>query len=141
TDKFVCEGRPMPNDLTPEFIPTSFRTDSGLVVSRGKCDSYDATAADAAQGFTTWSAWNADNHGEVPLTVKAGDSFIIRACDRGQVGAKRDCDFKAGALKTCTPGATVNLSCSSAGAAQLLRICERSAGLGIGIPCTYRDSA
>ncbi len=139
----------MPVDVWPTFVPAldsngnQFMTSGGLPVSRGKCDSYDATSADAVLGFTQWTNWNFDNHGEVPLTISQGDSFVTKACDRGQYGANRDCDFAhpANYLKSCTPGATVNLSCTSAGAQQILRICEQSAALGIGIPCTARDSA
>ena len=42
----------------------------------------------------------------------------------------------------CTPGSTVQLSCSLNGdaAAQVVRLCETSAVLGTGTACTFNDA-
>jgi hypothetical protein len=43
---------------------------------------------------------------------------------------------------SCTPGQTVNLSCSIADPSnpQVVRVCERSAKLNVPIPCGFFDS-
>lgn len=135
-DQFMCEGATLdkngvqvdPTDLSHiAFTPSKFTTASGAQVSRISCD-FPAT-------------WNNNNHGSIPVATAPGSSFITSACNRGQYGPNRDCDFAAHTTKiACNPGATVKLHCSAAGAAMVTRVCDTSAALGIGIPCSVRDS-
>ena len=62
-----------------------------------------------------------------------GGSFVTDACKDGQIGADRDCGYTAQTtLRSCAPDSTVTLSCTNKGAPQALRICEKSAALGVG---------
>jgi len=69
--------------------------------------------------------------------------MITEACDRGQLGPKRNCGFSyEGTLHQCTPGETVALHCSikSGAAPQVLRVCEGSTVLGAGVACVDSDA-
>ena len=87
--------------------------------------------------------WQVNNHGETQISSPGG-SFVTDPCTRGQIGPLRDCGFQAApeGLLSCTPGATVNLSCKVArgGGPQVVRACERSAVLGVGVACAVGDS-
>jgi hypothetical protein len=127
-DRFLCEGKPV-TDASGNLVfdPTDFRDAQGNVVSRLRCDAP--------------TTWHDNNQGAVDVSTPSG-SFVTEACTRGQIGPKRDCGFTdSGALHTCTPGSTVTLTCSTAGAAQVVRVCERSEALGVGVACTLADSA
>ena len=68
--------------------------------------------------------------------------MVTEPCTRGQIGPKRNCGYKYdGTLSSCTPGATVHLTCKTAGGApQALRICEGSSVLGAAVACTDVDA-
>ncbi|HTM23390.1 MAG TPA: lysyl oxidase family protein, partial [Kofleriaceae bacterium] len=127
-DAFMCEGQPVLDAAgQPIFDPTSFTDAQGDVVSRMRCDMP--------------STWHDDNVGATAVSSPGG-SFVTEACKLGQIGPRRDCGFSAQkTLRSCTPGATVNLTCTSTGPAQVLRICEKSAALGVGVACTLADAA
>ena len=132
-DQFLCEGTPVLDaDGHPTFEPTTFTTAKGEPVDRPKCD------------FV--SAWDANNFGSRDVTIPPTGGFVTAPCTRGQVGPLRDCGFTeqtdAASLLTCTPGAKIELTCGVADAAapQVLRVCERSAALGVGVACTFRDA-
>jgi hypothetical protein len=85
-----------------------------------------------------WDQNNLDAYDvTLPLT---GDGYVTEPCKRGQLGALRNCGFtKADDKASCTPGSMVSLSCSipQGAAPQSLRVCETSAVLNTGIPCTF----
>ena len=128
-DAFLCEGNPVKNatgDLI--FDPTSFRTSGGAVVSRLRCDKP--------------LDWHADNVGAVSVYTPHG-SYVTEPCTRGQVGPSRSCGFAEAprTLRSCAAGSTVRLACTDSGPAQVLRVCEKSAKLGVGVACTARDAS
>ncbi|MFT3774246.1 MAG: lysyl oxidase family protein [Minicystis sp.] len=132
-DQFLCEGTPVLDAAGhPTFEPTDFKTMMGETVDRPVCD------------FV--KDWNANNTESRDVTVPPTGGFVTAPCTRGQVGPLRDCGFTEqitpGDLIICTPGAAVELDCSIADATvpQVLRVCERSAALGTGVACTYRDA-
>lgn len=133
-DGFLCEGVPVTDKRgNPVFEPTEFRTASGEVVYRPKCN------------FV--SNWQTNNTHSYDVTVpQYGDGLITTACTRGQVGPMRNCGFTkpaaAEAKKTCTVGTDVTLKCTTKpnSAPQVVRVCEYSQTLASGIPCKYEDS-
>lgn len=128
-DQFLCEGV-IPRDAQGNvtFDPTSFTTADGKPVTRIHCNFLQN--------------WDANNKASTSLAVPAG-SFVTDPCKRGQVGPSRDCGFRAQpTLRSCNPGSTVTLTCTSKGTTpQVLRVCEKSAQLGVGVACTGATSA
>jgi hypothetical protein len=135
-DQFLCEGQTLDVDGHPvpaldladiAFVPSGFFDDSGNPVLRNSC--------------AFFPNWESDNLGLVPFSAPIG-SFVTEACTRGQTGPLRDCGFKAvaPAIRSCTAGQAVDLPYTSADASQVVRICEVSARLGVGVACAYRDS-
>ena len=127
-DAFLCEGQLAKDANGVQILdPSEFINAKGQVVSRLRCN------------FMT--NWNGDNHGEVTVSAAPGQTYVTSACQRGQTGPNRNCDFApTDKLRGCTPGSTVTLSCKSAGASQVLRVCEKSAALNTGVACTLADS-
>jgi hypothetical protein len=135
-DQFLCEGDPLdamgnpvdPLNLTSiALVPTNFVTATGQPVSRLSC-AFPAN-------------WNSNNLGSVQVSSPGG-SFVTDACNRGQIGPIRDCGFRAqSTLRSCTPGQTVTLSCSTASGTQVLRVCEKSEALGVGVACAVKDAS
>jgi hypothetical protein len=134
-DQFLCEGQTLdvnghpvdPLDLDQiAFIPSGFYDDQGEQVLRNSCAFYDH--------------WDANNLGSVNVSEPIG-SFVTQPCTRGQVGPVRDCGFKADSpLRSCTPGKKVKLRCESDYQPKVLRVCEMSAQLGVGVACSYGDA-
>ena len=127
-DGFLCEGTPVLDAQgNTTWVKTSFTTSTGGEVDKPVCN--------YAPG------WDQDNVDSFMVTLPTdGNGYVTGSCDRGQLGPLRNCGFtKQDDTLKCTPGATVNLSCTlPAGAApHALRICETSAVLKTGIPCTY----
>jgi len=130
-DQFLCEGTPVLDaNGDPEWEPTKFKSESGDTVDRPKCD-FVKNAAD-------------NNHQELPVTLPVpGEGMVTEPCTRGQLGPKRNCGYTYDAkLGSCTPGATVNLTCKTASgvAPQALRICEGSSVLGAAVACADVDA-
>ena len=127
-DQFLCEGFPvLDSSGNLIFDPTSFTSDTGLPVSRERCN------------FTPGYA--ANNATSLNMPARDGVSFVSAACKNGEIGPLRDCGFSAQPFQTssCTPGQTVQLSCKADDEPQVLRVCEKSEALG-GVDCTFRDS-
>lgn len=134
-DQFLCEGATLGSNNQPVdplnlsalvFDPTTFVDSQGRTVSRIRCN------------FP--STWHDNNVGRVSVVSPSG-SFVTDPCTRGQIGALRDCGFAPKPpLASCAPGASVHLTCRSHGPQQVLRICESSEKLGVGVACTFRDS-
>jgi hypothetical protein len=127
-DQFICEGFPvLDSSGNLVFDPTSFTSESGLPVSRERCN------------FTSGYATN--NFASMNVTARDGTSFVSTACKDGEIGPLRDCGFSAQPFQmaSCSPGQTVQLGCKADNAPQVLRVCEKSEALG-GVDCTYRGS-
>ena len=134
--QFLCEGQTLdsnnnpvdPTDLSAlVFDPTSFTDAQGNPISRIRCKFSPNYAA--------------NNVGHVSVSQGPG-SFVTNTCDRGQAGPLRDCGFTPpGKIYSCAEGSKVKLSCKTGGSKQVLRACEVSHSLGVGIPCTYLNSA
>lgn len=130
-DQFLCEGTPVLDAKgDPVWEPTEFKTESGETVDRPKCDFVDDV--------------DANNYQELPVTLPVpGEGMITEPCSRGQLGPKRNCGYTYDAkLSSCTPGATVHLTCKVASgvAPQALRICEGSSVLGAAVACADDDA-
>jgi hypothetical protein len=130
-DQFLCEGTPVLDDDGEQvWEPTKFKTDKGETVDRPKCDFVKNASA--------------NNYDELPVTLpRPGEGMVTEPCTRGQIGPKRNCGYKYEAkLSSCTPGATVNLRCTteSGVAPQALRICEGSSVLGAAVACADADA-
>ncbi|HET7538870.1 MAG TPA: lysyl oxidase family protein [Polyangiaceae bacterium] len=130
-DQFLCEGTPV-LDANGDQVweRTQFKTESGDTVDRPKCDFVKNAAA--------------NNHAELAVTLPVpGEGMITEPCTRGQLGPKRNCGYTyAAQLSSCTPGATVQLTCKSPNGAapQALRICEGSSVLGAAVACAESDA-
>ncbi|HEX7836665.1 MAG TPA: lysyl oxidase family protein [Kofleriaceae bacterium] len=126
-DAFLCEGTPV-LDAHGQLVfdPTSFTNATGDVVSRLRC--------------AMPSTWHGDNIGSIAVSSPGG-SYVTEPCKLEQIGPNRDCGFTAQDVpRTCTPGQPVTLACTNQGAAQALRVCERSAALGVGVACAFADA-
>lgn len=125
-DHFLCEGVPaLDASGVPIFDPSEFTNSSGLVVGRERC--------------AMPPTWHNNNVGRVSYSTPAG-GYVTEPCTRGQTGPLRSCGFNAQpAMRSCTPGATVRLRCETRGV-QVVRACERSQALGVGVACTVGDS-
>jgi hypothetical protein len=129
-DQFLCEGEPI-LDASGGFTfeGTGFMTEAEQPVDRIACD--------FAEG------WDTSNSATRNVTIPVEGSYVSQPCTRGQTGPLRNCDFAEQAdLVTCTPGQPVELRCEveADNLPQTLRVCERSAALGTGLACTYRDA-
>jgi len=134
-DGFLCEGTPVLDKKgNPVFEPTEFRTASGEVEYRPKCE-YSAD-------------WQANNSHSYDVSLpKPGEGMITTACKRGQVGPLRNCGFKnADQRVACTVGSSVTLRCAvnqkkgATAQPQVVRVCDYSESLRTGIPCRYEES-
>lgn len=132
-DQFLCEGTPvLDKDGHPTFERTAFTTAKGEPVDRPRC--------------TFVAGHSANNSAARPVTIPQDGGLTTAPCTRGQLGPLRDCGFTEqkdlGSPVACTPGAKVTLSCSLADPAvpQIVRLCERSAKLSVGVACTFRDA-
>ncbi|HYP77114.1 MAG TPA: lysyl oxidase family protein [Polyangiaceae bacterium] len=130
-DRFLCEGTPVLDAHGDQVWEASeFETESGQTVDRPKCDFVKNA--------------DANNYRELPVKLPMpGEGMVTEPCTRGQLGPKRNCGYTYDAkLSSCTPGATVKLSCKteSGAAPQALRICEGSSVLGAAVACVDSDA-
>jgi hypothetical protein len=135
-DQFLCEGQTLdafnnpvdPLDLNDiAFIFSGFYDDQNDKVYRNSCAFYNN--------------WNANNLGSTNVSAPNAGSFVTLPCTRGQTGPLRDCGFQADSpLQSCTPGKNVKLRCESDQQPKVLRTCEMSAALGVGVACSYGES-
>jgi hypothetical protein len=127
-DGFLCEGLPvLDSSGSPEWLPTTFTTATGQPVDKPAC--------------TYAPGWQDDNVDSYMVTLPVdGNGYVTAPCTRGQLGPLRNCGLtKQIDTSTCTPGAKVTLSCTvpTGAAPHALRVCETSAVLHTGIPCTF----
>jgi hypothetical protein len=144
-ERFLCEGKPVLDENgNPLFEPSGQRTETGLPISRPQCEYVDD--------------WEANNAASQDITIAPSGSFVTAPCTHGQLGPLRNCGFSELPLPPlpepdedeeeerplrCTPGGTVQLSCSldsNEDTPQVLRVCETSAALGVGTACTHADA-
>jgi hypothetical protein len=133
-DQLICEGQTIGSDNKPVdptdmaalvFDPTDILNADGQPVGRVRCKRFPNQEG---------------NTSSVPFTTAPG-SYVNLGCHNGELGPRRDCGFEARpGLHTCVQGSTVNLKCHTRGSQQVLRICERSEVLRVGVSCTYPDS-
>jgi hypothetical protein len=129
-DGFLCEGeQQLDADGNPMFEATEFVNEQGEVENRFVCEPRDDATV--------------DNTATTTVMVPTEGGLVTEPCTRGQFGEKRNCGLsKLDDTVVCTAGESVALSCSvpPGEPAQVLRVCETSAVLGHGIPCTYREA-
>lgn len=127
---FICEGSPV-FDAEGNVLweTTEFETLFGAAVSRPQCDYV--------------VAWDDNNFGEVTHSIPPTGSFVTEPCDSGELGPRRNCDFTdQQETFSCEPGSNVQLSCRvpAGNPFQVLRLCETSEVLGVGVACTFLDA-
>ncbi|MGH8497560.1 MAG: lysyl oxidase family protein, partial [Methylococcales bacterium] len=129
-DQFLCEGLLEHDDQgQPLFEPTPFANTAGQIQTRARC--------------RFLKDWNRNNFESLPVASQGG-CFVTEDCRRGQLGPKRNCGFSEHPdykMRSCTSGASVKLTCNAgSGKAALLRVCEVSKQLGVGVACTLADA-
>jgi hypothetical protein len=127
-DDLLCEGQvQLEDDGSPIWMSTDLTTAEGEPIDTVACVAGEDRAA--------------NNEDSIDVAVPApGEGLITSACNRGQAGPRRDCDYAPVAgVRSCAAGESVTLSCSvaSAAAPMLVRACEASHVLGVGLACTY----
>jgi hypothetical protein len=130
---WLCEGNVRHNATTgePLWEWTGEYTASGQPIDKMQCDETPG-ALDNNVDTTTFT-----------LPPK-GNGVLTRACDHvnHNLGPKRDCEFTIRSqLDSCTPGASVTLSCSipSNAKSQVIRVCDSSIALQSGTACRYNE--
>ena len=123
----LCEGVPQTDDTgQPRYEPTSLKSETGASVGRVACE------------FNPHH--QQDNRGEIALEIAPG-SFINTPCIGMEPSPKRDCGFEPQSLQLdCAAGQPVTLTCASESAPSIVRVCDHSSVLDVGIACTYRQS-
>ena len=148
-DQFLCEGTPVLDDQgDPVWEETDLTGPGGVPLNRPVCD------------FV--SDWDVNNDESIEMTLFPSGSFVTEPCASDQAGPIRNCDFKGqfqeirippsseddteaavpDGASACEPGSTVQLSCQiePRGEPQVLRLCDFSNVLGVGVGCTFLDS-
>jgi hypothetical protein len=130
-DQFLCEGTAVTDeDGTSVWEPTEFTTEAGEIINRPQCE----FIAD----------WDANNEAIRDAFVPAVGSFVTAPCSNDEAGPLRNCDFTELTAPdlTCRPGESVTLSLRAVEGEtpQVVRICEWSDALGVGVACTYEDA-
>jgi hypothetical protein len=135
-DGFLCEGTPiLDSSGNQEWVPTNFTSSTGQPVDKPACNYY-STPSDP-------NAWLSDNTDSYNVTLPApGNGYVTTSCAHDSIGPLRNCGFAAQTGGACTPGAQTKLHCTtpSGAATQVVRVCDYSAALATGIPCTFQDS-
>jgi hypothetical protein len=126
----LCEGT-LARDAQGEilFEPSALRTTAGQPVEQPVC--------------TRTPGWQANNTTSHEVTIlPTGEGYVTQPCRTGLFGSQRNCGFRASPPpSSCTPGTTVELRCSTASTRpQVVRVCEGSRALGIGLPCTANEA-
>ncbi|RMG92543.1 MAG: hypothetical protein D6706_16705 [Chloroflexi bacterium] len=130
SDQFLCEGTPVLDENGEQvWEPTEFRTEDGHIVERPSCN------------FIT--GWESNNRASLPVFLPQSGSYVTQPCQAGELGPLRNCGFvPQEEAVMCTPGTAVTLEATPATNTipQILRVCETSAQLGVGVACTYNDA-
>lgn len=158
-DMFLCEGDPILNeDGELQWEPTGLRNEEGLPLSRPQCEFVDNWQIDNEGSIDVFVSEvgsfvnepctngeigplrNCDFVGQ-PLPPLPTPTPIPTATPSDEDG-EGDEEVEETPIYRCEPNRSVQLTCSipDDAAPQVLRICETSDVLGIGIPCTYESS-
>lgn len=139
-DRFLCEGAPV-LDAQGELLwePSGLTSENGRPIERPQCDFVPD--------------WDANNSGSAEVLISAAGSFVTAPCNQEQIGPLRNCGFEEAAgfvqeedgpadTGACRPGQTIQLACSleDGAAPQVIRLCEYSDALGVGVACAYEDA-
>jgi hypothetical protein len=128
-DAFLCEGVVLRDaDGNMLFEETTFLNEAGEPESAIACDPFDG--------------WEADNVASVDVTVPADGGLVTASCERGSMGATRNCGWREQDENiACTPGTEFVTTCTNeATTAQAVRACDYSQALGTGVACVYNDA-
>ncbi len=129
-DKIFCEGKPILDaggNFT--FVPTVFKTETGATQNRIACQFSEKATA--------------NNYGSQNLQIPAEGSFVTGACRQGEDSPLRNCGFTSvPSLNNCAPGTEVKLFCklASGESPAVVRVCEASTVLKVGMACTTLDA-
>jgi hypothetical protein len=128
-DAFLCEGEVLRDaDGNMLFEETTFLTEAGEPESAIACDEFEN--------------WDADNVATADVTVPADGGMVTAACERGSMGATRNCGWREQDEDiACTPGEEVVATCTNeASTSQAVRACEYSQALGTAVACVHNDA-
>ncbi|MFZ0544087.1 MAG: lysyl oxidase family protein, partial [Candidatus Promineifilaceae bacterium] len=155
-DQFICEGMIIRDENgNPAFEPSGLLTENGQPIQRPQCEFVNN--------------YFDNNVGSAEIFVAPTGGFVTEPCNSSYLGPLRNCGFtevpqpvvetaESGGTSTplateaaqpvtpelfsCTPGEPVLLTCSVPPAArpQVLRICEYSQILGVGVACVFSDA-
>lgn len=126
-DQFLCEGTAVLDSAgQPLYEPTGKRTQTGLPISRPQCELIEA--------------WDQNNSGTQTVDITAVGSFVTEPCQENQFGSLRNCGFSSYEPPVeCLPGETVTVTLNLDEPA-ILRACEVSDQLGVGVACSHNDA-
>lgn len=126
-DQFLCEGERVLNEAgEPLYEPTGERTQEGLPISRPQCNFVDN--------------WDVNNQGFTEIEIPAVGGLVTAPCTAGEFGQWRNCGFSEyEPAQECTPGETVTVTMELE-EPMVLRSCEVSDVLGIGLACEEDDA-
>ncbi len=128
-DAFLCEGEVLRDaDGNMLFEETTFLTEAGEPESAIACDEFEN--------------WDADNVATADVTVPADGGMVTAACERGSMGATRNCGWREQDEDiACTQGEEVVATCTNeASTSQAVRACEYSQALGTAVACVHNDA-
>lgn len=134
-DAFLCEGTPVLDENGERlWEPSGLETADGRSIDRPQCEFIPD--------------WDANNSGTQNVSVAPQGSFVTESCRRNHIGPRRNCGFAPlwdvgrDVNFACTPGETVTLSCSieQEAAPQVLRVCDVSKNLGVGVACAFEEA-
>jgi hypothetical protein len=156
-DQFICEGTIVRDENgNPAFEDSGQVTEDGLPVQRPQCDFLEN--------------YFDNNESSAEIFVSPTGGYVTSPCNSSYLGPLRNCGFTevpqletaesegaetastplateaaqpaAPQLFSCTPGEPVLLTCQVPPAAppQVLRICEYSRMLGVGLACVFSES-
>ena len=128
-DAFLCEGEVLRDaDGKMLFEGTTFLNEAGEPESAIACDEFEN--------------WDADNVATVDVTVPADGGLVTAACERGSMGATRNCGWhEQDEDIACTPGESLVATCTNeASTSQAVRACEYSQALGTAVACVHNDA-
>lgn len=130
-DGMLCEGT-LKRDAQGKqlFEPSPFKTSQGTPVERPQCDKPPQWAANNKERYDV----------RIP---ENGESYVTEPCREGLFGKLRNCGLQNHkAPITCQAGKRITVRCTvpERNTTHVVRFCEASRALGVGIPCTYNDA-
>ncbi|VAW30518.1 hypothetical protein MNBD_CHLOROFLEXI01-3780 [hydrothermal vent metagenome] len=134
SDQFLCEGTLiMDEDGVQLWEPSGFTTENGESINRMQCDFIPD--------------WDVSNQAVYDVFVPQSGSFVTTPCVNGEISPLRNCGFVEVEVESeegeaiCELGTAVNPTIPESFSYPLIiRVCERSASLGVGVACTFTNS-